>query len=281
MTTSAAPTCSTPALTHRPTFGDAVRSEAIKLVTLPSALLGLAGILAVGLGGALFLGVTLESSGVPSIPSIERTMDEMTKPAVLLGQIIAGILGVMAVGSEYSSGSIRTTLMAVPARRRVLWAKALVLFTAVSVTALVTVVAAWAANYPFYAEHGLQAPLTAPAVLPALLGAGFYLGLCAVFGVGLGFLVRSTTVGSILVFGVTLLGPILVSLLPYSLASRVLRLAMLGSAGDSMARAVPSDGVFLDLWGGYLSREAGWLLALLWVSIALAAGATALQKRDA
>lgn len=61
---------------------------------------------------------------------------------VVLGQIVAGILGVLAVGSEYSSGTIQNTLLAVPSRLRVLAAKAVVVFTAVTATALVTIVAA-------------------------------------------------------------------------------------------------------------------------------------------
>ncbi len=89
-----------PAATRLPTFRDVLRSEWIKLISLPGNSLAVAGIFAVGLGGTLFLGVTLESSGAPSVPSIERTMSEITTTLVLLGQIVAGILGVMAAGSE-------------------------------------------------------------------------------------------------------------------------------------------------------------------------------------
>ena len=267
--------------TRRPTFGDVLRSEWIKLASLPSAVLALVGILVIGLGGSLFLGATLESSGVPSTPSLERTIGDVTIPMVVLGQIVAGILGVMSVGAEYSSGSIQTTLMAVPTRLRVLWAKAIVQFLAVTGTALVTVFGAWAATYPFYAKHGLEAPLSGPGVLVALLGAAAYLGMCAVVGVGIGMLVRSTTVGAILIFAATLLGPILASALPYSLISRIARVVLLGNAGDTMARVESPGGPFLDIWSGHISTAAGWLIVSLWVVLALAAGAIALQNRDA
>ncbi|MGP9736068.1 ABC transporter permease [Brachybacterium sp. AOP42-C2-15] len=269
------------ALTRRPSFGDALRSEWIKLLSLPSAVLALIGIFAVGLGGSLFLGATLESSGVPSVPSLERTIGDVTIPMVVLGQIIAGILGVMSVGAEYSSGSIQTTLMAAPTRLRVLWAKASVQFIAVTATALVTVFGAWAATYPFYVKHGLEAPLNGQGVLVALLGAAAYLGMCAVVGVGIGMLVRSTTVGAILIFAATLLGPILASALPYSLLSRVARVTLLGNAGDTMARVETPGGPLLDIWNGHISTAAGWLIVSIWVVLALAAGAIALQNRDA
>lgn len=266
---------------RRPAFRDALRSEWIKLLSLPSTFLALGGMLAVGLGGSLFLGLTLESSGVPSVASVERTIGDVTLPMVILGQIIAGIAGVSSVGAEYSSGSIQTTLMAVPTRVRVLWAKAIVAFLAVTGTALTTVFGAWLATYPLYAEHGLQAPLTAPGVLLALLGSAVYLGLCAVFGVGIGMLVRSTTIGAVVVFTATLLGPILASALPFNLFSRLARVALLGNAGDAMARVGTPGGPFLDVWGGHISTAAGWLLVAAWAALALAGGAVALQRRDA
>lgn len=268
------------ARTRRPAFAHVLRSEWIKLFSLPSSVLALAAIFLIGVGGSLFLGVTLESSGAPSVLLIERTMADVTVPTVVLGQIIAGILGVMLIGAEYASGSIQPTFVAVPDRLRVLRAKAVVAFTVVTATALVTVFGAWALTTPIYAQFGLAAPLTAPGVVLALLSSAGYLGLCALFGVGIGALVRSTTAGAIIVFLATLLLPVLTSLLPYGLLSRALRLTQLGNAGDAMSRVGAEGGPFLDLWSGHISVGAGWLIASIWAAIALAAGAIALRKRD-
>ncbi|WP_311878029.1 hypothetical protein [Microbacterium forte] len=268
------------ARTRRPAFAHLLRSEWIKLFSLPSSVLALAAIFLIGVGGSLFLGVTLESSGAPSVLLIERTMADVTVPTVVLGQIITGILGVMLIGGEYASGSIQPTFVAVPDRLRVLRAKAVVAFTVVTATALVTVFSAWALTTPIYAQFGLAAPLTAPGVVLALLSSAGYLGLCALFGVGIGALVRSTTAGAIIVFLATLLLPVLTSLLPYGLLSRALRIAQLGNAGDAMSRVGAEGGPFLDLWSGHISVGAGWLIASLWAAIALAAGAIALRKRD-
>lgn len=268
------------ARTRRPAFRHVLRSERIKLFSLPTSALALIAIFLIGVGGSLFLGVTLQSSGAPSVPSIERTIADVTVPTVVLGQIIAGILGVMLIGTEYASGSVQPTFVAVPDRWRVLLAKALVAFTAVTTTALLTVFAAWAITTPIYAQFALDAPLTAPGVLLALVSSAGYLGLCALFGVGIAALVRSTTAGAIIVFLATLLLPVLTSLLPYGLISRVLRIGQLGNAGDAMSRVGAEGGPFLDLWSGHISVGAGWLIASVWATIALAAGAIALRRRD-
>lgn len=268
------------ARTRRPAFRCVVRSEWIKLLSLPSAALALIAIFLIGVGGSLFLGVTLESSGVPSVPSIERTMADVTVPTVVLGQIIAGILGVMLIGAEYASGSVQPTFVAVPDRGRVLRAKAIVAATAVTAVALLTVFSAWAVTTPIYAQFGLEASLAAPGVVLSLVSSAAYLGLCALFGVGIGALVRSTTAGAIIVFLATLLLPVLTSLLPYGLLSRVLRIGQLGNAGDAMSRVGAEGGPFLDLWAGHISVGAGWAIASIWAVLALAAGAVALRTRD-
>ena len=269
------------ARTRRPAFANVLRSEWIKLLSVPTSLVILGGIFLIGLTGSLFLATTLESTGVPSVPSLERTMGDVTMPMVICGQIIAGILGVMMIGAEYSSGTIQLTLLATPDRLRVLWAKALVAFSAVTGVAAVTVLSTWAATYPFYAEHGLAAPLTGTGVAAAMIGSAAYLGFCSLFGLGVGTLVRSTTAGSIVVFAATLLIPVLSSVLPYGLVSRLIRIALLGNAGDAMSRVSDGSGPFLDLWSGHISTAAGWVIAAVSAGLALAAGAIALRRRDA
>lgn len=269
------------ARTRRPPFTALLRSEWVKLLSVPSSVLALAGILSLGLAGAAFLGLTLESSGVPSTPDLARTVGDITMPTVILGQILAGILGVMVIGSEYATGTIQPTLLAVPERWKVLVAKVLVLFSTVMALALATVFAAWAITTLTYAPHGLDAPLSEPGVLLALIGTAVYIGLCAVFGVGIGTIVRSTTVGTIVVFFATLLGPVLSSFLPEGMFGQVIRMLLIGNAGDAMSR-MPIDGApFLDLHTGYISPLAGYAFVSGWAILSVVIGAIMLQKRDA
>ncbi len=266
--------------TVRPAFVHVLHSEWIKFFSLPSIVLGLAGIILFGVGGSLFLGVTLESSGVPSEFSAERTMADVTVSAVVIGQIIAGVIGVLVIGTEYTSGSVQPTFVAVPDRLRVLSAKAIVAGVACAIAGAFTVFTAWAVNTPIYAQFGLDVQLTTPGVLQVLAGSALYLGLCSMFGVGVGTLVRSTTAGSIIVFLATLVFPIAVSLLPFGIVSRFLRIIQLGNAGDAMSRINEVGAPFLDVWTGHISFGAGSLIAVTWAALALIAGAVVLQAKD-
>lgn len=261
-------------------FVDLLRSEWIKLASVPTTWLSLGGIFAAGVGGAVFLGLMLEATGVPSVPSLEETMMDVTMAMTIIGQIVAGIVGVICVSSEYSAGTIQSALLATPTRLRVLSAKAVLMFSVLTATGLVTVLTAWGVTYPMYAEFGLEAPIAGYGVATSLLGSAAYLGFCAVFGLGLGTLVRSATTGAILVFFATLLGPVLSSLIPEGPASKIVRFMLIGNAGDSMSRTLLPDAPFLT-FDGYISPPAGWLLVAGWAMLALAAGAIALQKRDA
>lgn len=266
----------------RPRFADLLRSEWIKFSSVPVMLFGLIALPIGGIAGAVFLGMILEETGVPSVRVIETTVGDATAAMVIVGQLVAGILGVMCVGSEYSSGTIRTTLLASPFRMRALAAKAVLMFGLLTGAGLLTSFGAWAIASPFYAQHGLAVSLVEPGVFLALVGAAAYLGFCAVLGVGLGALLRSTAAGSVSVLVIVMLAPILVSsVLPQSIVTRALRLVDLGHAGDSMARALPPGGPFLDLMGGHLSPAAGWVVAIAWAAVALGVGASVLQRRDA
>lgn len=264
-----------------PRFVDLLYSEWVKLMSLPAMWLMLLAIFVVGAGGTIFLGVTLESSGAPSTFDPRITMGELTTATVALGQIIAGILGVMCIGAEYSSGTIQPSLLAVPNRIGALFAKAVVLLSTTTVAALAAVFVGWAATYASYDAFGLAVSLDMPGVLIALVGAAAYVGLCSVFGLGLGAIVRSTTVGAIIVFLVTMLGPILAIYLGMNVIGQLVRMSFIGLAGDAMSRLTEPNAPFIHLMSGYMSPQAAWMIVAGWAALALVGGAIVLQKRDA
>lgn len=267
--------------TGRPTFVNVLHSEWVKLTSLPSTWLALVGIVVIGLGAAVFLGSTLEQTGVPSEPSLQDTIRDVNMGLVLLGQIIAGALGVMSIGVEYSSGTIQPTLVSVPTRLRALAAKSFLLFATVTAVSLVTVFAAWAATNGMYAQYGLDAPLTEPTVVIALVNSAIYLGLVAVFGVAVGTIVRSTTIGVVIVFFVTMLGMVLASLLPSGPVAQIFVMSLLGTAGESMSLVAGDNPAFLDVETTYLSPLAGLTIAVAWTAVASIGAAIALKNRDA
>ncbi|PPG42056.1 ABC transporter permease subunit [Pseudoclavibacter sp. RFBA6] len=263
-----------------PRFRHVLESELIKLTSLRSTALLAAALLVLGLGVSVLFAVTLESGGVPSAHSVAFSLDAITLGTVLFGQIIAGVLGVLAISAEYSSGTIQPTLIAVPRRSPIIVAKALVLFPAVTVTAFIALLGSWAATYPIYAGYGIQTELTEPGFFFAIVGGAVYVGLCAVFGVGVGALLRSAAGGAIVVFCTTLLAPILTSVLPTSELVRTIRLYMLSHAGDSMVRIGDPTMGFADASSQYLSPAGGWITATVWALAALLAGLVAIRRRD-
>lgn len=261
-------------------FSHLMRAEWIKVTSLRLNIFALLAVVGVGFSLSLLFAFTLESAGLPSVFQVNLVLDGLTIGTLIFGQVIAGVLGVLTISSEYSSGTIQPTMLAAPNRLQVLAAKAAVLFSVVTGTALFTVFGSWATTYPLYAEFGLQAPLTTPGLAVALLGCSVYIGLCSIFGLGIGALLRSATAGSIAVFCVTLLAPILTSVLPTSEVVRQIRLYLMGHAGDSMSRIAEIGAPFADASDGFLSPLGGWVTAAAWAILTLIAGAIILQRRD-
>ena len=119
------------------------------------------------------------------------------------GELAIGVLGVLAMTGEYSSGTIRSTLAATPNRPLVLAAKATV-FAAVALVVGEAVTVA-----TFLAGQALMGPaphaaLTQPSVLRAVALSGAFLPLIGLFGLGLGAIIRHSA-GAIAAFAAVVL----------------------------------------------------------------------------
>jgi ABC-2 type transport system permease protein len=266
---------------NRLSFVGVLRSEFIKLTSLRSNVALLLAIMVFGLGVSVALGLTLEDAGVPEVGSVGFMLDQVTIGTVLFGQIVAGVLGVLVMSGEYSSGTIQSTLIAVPARITVLSAKAIVLFFASATTALLTIVSSWAVTYPMFAALGIEIDVTEPGVMFAFVGGSVYVGLAALLGLGIGTVVRSAAGGVATVISLILLLPIVLSVLPASSLVRNFHLLSMSKAGDAMSGAADGSGGFIDLTDGYVSAGAGWLIAAAWAAVFLAFGAIQLRRKDA
>ena len=101
---------------------DAIRSEWTKLRSVRSTFWTLlaATVLTIGLGALISNGFAGNYSS--SSPSDQATFDptNISLTGLILGQLAIGVLGVLTVTSEYSTGMIRTSLAAVPRRGRLL-----------------------------------------------------------------------------------------------------------------------------------------------------------------
>lgn len=181
-----------------------------------------------------------------------------------LAALAVGVLGVLLVTGEYTSGAVRVTFAAVPQRWPVLLARAAVL-TAVSL--VVTSLAALAAFLVGQAALGdAGVSLGDDGVARAVLGAGLYVTAIGLLGSALGWLLRSTGGAIGTLFGVVFLLPVLGGLLPSSWGPDVVRW-LPGQAGASIVQLVTGPDEFAP-WTGFAVLCA-YLVVLLGAAVAV------------
>ncbi|GAA4692031.1 ABC transporter permease subunit [Phytohabitans rumicis] len=183
-----------------------------------------------------------------------------------------GVLGVLMSAGEYTTGSIRSTLAAIPSRLPVLWSKATVFGAIALVATTIGAFAAFALGNPQLNGQDIALSLTDDGVVRSLLGAGLYLGLVGILGVALGALLRSSAGAITVLAGVLLIVPGLTSLLPDSWSDTISPYLPSNAGSAVMSLTQSSDS--LGPWTG-LAVFAGW------VAIALAAAAYRLVRSDA
>jgi ABC-type transport system involved in multi-copper enzyme maturation permease subunit len=260
---------------ERVTQARVLRSEWTKLWTLRSTRWSLlAGFVAMaGLG---ILVAAVQMNRWTHLHPDERATYNSLDPAVggwHLAQLAIGVLGVLVISGEYSTGMIRSSLMAVPRRLPVLWAK-------ISVFALVTFVLMLIATFiSFFAvmaivtSHHQQHSLGDPGALRVVLGTALYLTVLGVMATGIGALVRNTAGGIALFVGLLFVLPGITAILPASLADSISPYMPL-NAGTTVTTAVFEDPHHLSPWGGFA-------LFCGYAAVAVAAGAISLLRRDA
>jgi ABC-2 type transport system permease protein len=259
------------------TQGRVILSEWIKLRSLRSTMFSLlaAVVCIVGLGiliSALRANDFIHRGITPG-DGFDSTLVSLR--GVYLAQLAVGVLGVLVITGEYATGMIRATLSAVPRRLPVLWAKALVFAVAVFVVSGVATLLAFEGGQAMLSRAGLNVGLGSPGAARAVLGGALYLTLVGLLGVGLGFLVRNTAGAIATLFGLLLVLPAVVSALPPSLYNHIYRdLPMIaGTQVMTTARDAQSSGL--------LTPWAGIAVLSVYAAAAIAAGAVALQRRDA
>ncbi|MGX1670690.1 ABC transporter permease [Streptomyces sp. NPDC055400] len=259
----------TPALpAGRYGFAHAARMEWIKLRSLRSTLWALVATVV----GMLVIGVvTMANTHAPS-PDKADTFDPVNNvlAGIALGQLIVGVLGVLVVTGEYSSGAMRSTLAAIPNRPLLLAAKAGVFG---AVTSAVGEVVAFATFFAGRLALGAGVPVPAlgdPGVLRAVVLSGAYLAMVGLLGIALGAVVRHTAAAIGALVG-------LLYVLPGALAGltgvTVAKYFPTMIAGNSLAVSKPVADV--------LSPWAGFGTLCLYVVAALGAGGWLLTRRDA
>jgi hypothetical protein len=203
--------------------------------------------------------------------SFDPTNDSF--PGLALGQLALGVLGVLIITSEFSSGMIRATLAAAPRRPLVLAAKAAVVAAVALVVGEILAFAAFAAGELVLKSPAPHASLAQPGVLRAVLMGGAYPALIALIGLGLGALIRHTAGAISAVAGVLFALPLILVPLGTSVQNAVAQYMPMMMAENSLTAVKPV--------AHSLSPGVAFGLLCLYAAAALAVGGWALSRRDA
>ena len=184
-----------------------------------------------------------------------------------------GVLGVLLMSSEYSTGMIRASLTVVPRRLPVLWGKLAVFAGAIFSVSLVASFISFFLGQAVLSSHHIGVSITAPDALRSVVGAALYITVAGMIGVALGALFRNTAAGIATFAGVFFVIPPLASLLPFSVSSH-------------LTPYLPSN-AGAALWGGAqnvqnpLAPWTGFALLCGYAAVLIAAAAWRLRRSDA
>ncbi|MGW3926646.1 ABC transporter permease subunit [Streptomyces microflavus] len=253
---------------RRATLGDAIASEWTKIRSVRSTLwtLGVMVVLmlAIGLMSALLIAAAdTDLAGEPVVA--------LGFFGVLLGSICVITLGVLTIGSEYSTGMIRTTLTACPSRARVLTAKAIVFFLLAFVITTVT-----ATVVAVFQTAILGGGIDSGSVwLRATVGVGLYIAALGLVSLAVGAIIRHSA-GAITVMIAVVLLPLVLALFMFSDSLRGLQRFLFEYSIPNQLGA---------LYGSTVTETgpSGWeplLLMLAVAAVAMGGAYLALDRRD-
>src|SRR5258708_6230869 len=200
MSTVAAPAIPAPVAAGsalKVTQGRVLLSEFTKFRSLRSTMWTLlaAVVLMIGIG-ALFSAVT--ASQYHTFSAADRaSFNPVTTSlnGVIFAVVAFGVLGVLLMSGEYSTGMIRSSLTAVPRRLPVLWGKLAVFAGTIFSVSLVASFISFFLGQALLSSHHLGVSITAPGALRSVIGAALYITVAGLIGVTLGGLFRNTAAG--------------------------------------------------------------------------------------
>ena len=256
------------------TLGDVLRSEWTKLRSVRSTFWALTVTVVLGIGlGAVISAATAHSYAKFSV-SQKLSWDPtgVSGAGMAIAQLAIAVLGVLCISSEYSSGMIRTSLIAVPKRGRVLAAKSLVFAGVTFVVGEVTTFVAFFVGQALISGHAPYAALGDPGVARAVAGGGLYLAALAVLSVAAGALLRHPAAAIAAMMAVVLVLPLIAEALPDSWRNPVTEFWPT-QAGNQITSVYHSAHT-LQPWPGFG-------VMCLFVAIVYAIAWTLLDRRDA
>ncbi|MEU5241199.1 ABC transporter permease [Streptomyces lydicus] len=254
-------------------FRDLLAAEWIKTRSLRSTPWTLALTVLFVLGSAAV--ATLSDHVAASGPADFLPFDAYPQAGSWTLMLVAGSAGALSVVSEYSSGLIRTTTVAVPARGSVVLAKAAV------VAALWTAVGVAVSTGSFLVSQAIQygrhagVPLTHPGVFRALVASALLAPVCALVGLGLGVLLRHAAAAMVVYVFTLLMLPTMFS--ESTRWSADLKHGMVSAAWRRLVENWEPDPGSL----AYSATVSGsWIVYALWPLVTVALAVLVVRRRD-
>jgi ABC-type transport system involved in multi-copper enzyme maturation permease subunit len=188
-----------------------------------------------------------------------------------IAQLAIGVLGVLVITGEYSTGMIRASFTAVPKRLPVLWAKTAVFAAVTFALMLPAVLIAFFASQSILSRHHAEIAFSHAHVARAVIGAALYLTAIAIFSLSLGTILRNTAGGIATFAAILFVIPPLMNVFPQSWNDAVS--PYLPSNAGRAILALTKDAHSLGPWTGF-----GVLCAYAFGALAVAA--VLLVRRD-
>lgn len=263
---------------RRAGFADLMRAEWTKLRSVRSTVWTLVTFVVVCIGFTALITWLTEShwSGPHAVSRDARAIADpvgfILGTGVGLGQLAICVLGVLIITSEYSTGVIRASLLAVPRRLPVLAAKAVVFAVLLLVVTEVVAFCSFFIGSAILQAH-VPVSLSGSGVTRAVVGAGLYLTVLGLFALAIGTMIRHTAGAIATAIGVVFVLPILSGLLPSSWGAHI-NAYLPEQAGTLITHTREQSGDLLSPWQGF-----GVLC--IWTVLALAVAAYLLERRDA
>ncbi|MEU1889885.1 ABC transporter permease [Streptomyces pristinaespiralis] len=201
-------------------------------------------------------------------------MHAFTTDAGTVMMLATGAFGALAVTGEYSSGLIRTTFAAVPARRSVMTAKVCVVAAVVTVFGVIVAVASFASTQAILSTKGAGVSLDHPGAVRVIVASALLAPVAALVGAALGTLIRHGA-------GAVVANVVLLLLLPVVLDdgrhwSAVLAHTMPYEAWLRLVDIPYGGPGIVHPW----SAGGAWTVYVVWALAAAAVAVTAVHRRD-
>lgn len=269
-------------------FGRVLKSEWIKVTTVPSTVILIISTVVVMVGlAALFawaLSTSAEAIQSAEVPPEFQGPTEgpdslvgqaLTTPSsgLVFGQLLIASLAVVLIASEWTTGMIRSTMVAVPKRIPALLAKTVIVAVVAFVVGFASALVSYLVAQPILRGQDLDFALTDDGILASVVNTGTFLALVAVISMSIGILLRNTAGGVVTAVGIFFVLPIIVQLIS-GLADWIPDAARFlpGDAGTQMVAVTVAEDALTQWQGGLVM--AAWALVLLVVALAVA------KKRD-